>query len=271
MTEPTAPDLEPPDPEALAAARAIVERARAVVALTGAGISTEAGIADFRGPNGVWTKNPAAEKMATLRYYLSDPEVRRRSWRGRLDSPVWSAQPTAGHRALVELERRGCLEAIVTQNVDGLHQLAGSRPDRVVEVHGTAHWTMCWSCGDRLPTQTVLERVRAGEEDPRCRRPVAESGAPCGGILKTATISFGQSLVREDIERAERAANRADVLLAVGTTLEVQPVAGIVPLAARMGARVVIVNGSPTALDRLADVVVRGRIGEVLPALVRPD
>jgi NAD-dependent deacetylase len=238
------------------------------VALTGAGISTDAGIADFRGPNGLWTKNPAAERAATLHHYLTDTELRRGSWRARIDSPVWSAQPTAGHRALVEFERRGSLELIVTQNVDGLHQLAGSTPEKVVEVHGTAHWTVCWSCGHRQPTLTVLARVRAGDDDPRCEQSGPPTSARCGGILKTATISFGQSLVADDLERAQLAAARADLLLAVGSTLEVQPVAGIVPLARRMGASVVIVNGSPTALDRLADVVVRGRIGQVLPALV---
>jgi NAD-dependent deacetylase len=251
---------ELPAPPEVAEARALLAAARHVVALTGAGISTEAGIPDFRGPQGVWTRDPEAERLSTLQNYLDDPEIRRRAWRTRLDAPVWRAQPTAGHRALVELERRGRLRTIVTQNVDGLHQAAGSSPDIVVEIHGTSHWTACWSCGDRAPTRTVMQRVRAGEDDPACRR--------CGGILKTATVSFGQSLDPGDLERVRRAALACDLLLAIGTTLEVYPVASMVPLAKQAGAQVVIVNGEPTGGDRLADVVVRGRIGEVLPAIV---
>jgi NAD-dependent deacetylase len=243
-------------------ARVLLAGARRVVALTGAGISTDAGIPDFRGPQGVWTRNPSAERLSTLDNYLRDAEVRRAAWRARVDAPVWSARPTAGHLALVDLERRGLLDTIVTQNVDGLHQAAGSAPRIVVEVHGTTHWTACWSCGERWPTLTVLQRVRAGEDDPACQE--------CGGILKTATVSFGQQLDPAVLERAQRAAVACDLLLAIGTTLEVRPVAGIVPLAKVRGAKVVIVNGEPTAGDGLADLVVRGRIGTVLPALVQP-
>jgi NAD-dependent deacetylase len=239
-----------------------------LVALTGAGISTDAGIRDFRGPNGVWTTNPGAERLSTLDAYLGDEETRRAAWQSRLSSPVWGAQPTPGHKALVALERLDLLSLVITQNTDGLHLLAGHQPDRVIEIHGTAHWTECWSCRDRHPTLSVLERVRAGEADPRCTRARADGAGECGGILKTATVSFGQSLDSEALERASRAAARAQVLLAVGTTLEVQPVAGIVPLAKSRGTAVVIVNGSPTALDSLADVVVRGSISEVLPQLV---
>ena len=180
--------------------------------LTGAGISTDSGIADFRGPQGVWTKNPEAEKMATLQAYVSDPELRARSWQNRLTSPMWSASPNAAHRALVDLERSGRLDLLVTQNIDGLHQKAGSDPARMVEIHGTSLEVMCLSCGDRQPAEPVHDRVRAGEADPTC--------AICGGILKSATISFGQSLVAEDLIRAEEAAANCDVLLAVGSTLQ---------------------------------------------------
>ena len=245
--------------EPIATLRRWVDDARRVVALTGAGISTDSGIPDFRGPQGVWTRNPQAERQATLQHYLADAEVRRAAWRARLEHPAWTARPNAGHRALVALERRGTLHALVTQNVDGLHQAAGSGPDRVVEVHGTLHRVTCWSCGRRAPIAEALERVRAGEADPRC--------PACGGIQKSDTISFGQALVPEVIDRALRAATEADLLLAIGTTLEVQPVAGMVPLAARAGARVAIVNAAPTAMDELADLVVRAPIGEVLPAI----
>ena len=235
--------------------------------MTGAGISTDAGIPDFRGPNGVWTRNPAAERLSTLDAYLEDVEVRRTAWRNRLGSPVWNACPTAGHDALVELERQGRLSFVITQNTDGLHQRAGQDPSRVLELHGTAHYTDCWSCGNRTATAAVLERVRAGEDDPHCTVRVAGEHA-CGGVLKSATISFGQSLDPDTLDRAARAASNAEVLLAIGTTLEVHPAAGLVPLARRSGAAIVIVNGSPTALDSLADIVIRGSISAVLPRLV---
>ena len=234
--------------------------AERVVVLTGAGISTDSGIPDFRGPNGVWTKDPAAEKASTLSHYVSDPEVRRVAWRTRLDSPAWSAEPNAGHRALVDLERQGRLHTLVTQNIDELHQRAGSDPALVVEVHGTMRRVACLSCGESAPMERALDRVRAGEEDPACRS--------CGGILKSATISFGQSLVAEDIERAFAAAEACDVLLAVGTSLAVQPVARLVPTAAQSGAAVVILNAEPPPYDSLADAVVAGSISELLPRLV---
>jgi NAD-dependent deacetylase len=237
----------------------ILANAQRITVLTGAGISTDSGIPDFRGPQGVWTKNPAAEKTSTLQHYLGDPEVRREAWQQRLHSPAWEAQPNPGHRAIVELERQGRLVAVVTQNIDGLHLKAGNSPGLVVEVHGTIHRVRCWSCGWEGPMPETLERVRDGEDDPRC--------VVCGGILKSATVSFGQSLDPETMARAERAALTCDALLAVGTSLAVYPVAGLVPLAHRNGALVVIVNAEPTPFDSIATVV-RGSISEVLPELV---
>jgi len=243
-----------------------IDTAQRVVVLTGAGISTDSGIPDFRGPQGVWTKNPGAERRASIHNYLQDPEVRRRSWQDRLDSTAWKAEPNAGHRALVVLERRGKLHTLITQNIDGLHQRAGTDPERMVEIHGTIHWTVCMSCGDRRPMPEVLERVKAGEPDPAC---LAPSGATsCGGILKSATISFGQSLVPEDLARAELAASRCDLLLAVGSSLTVFPAAALAPLARQSGARLVIVNGEPTPYDDAANAVLRAPISEVLPAIV---
>jgi NAD-dependent deacetylase len=238
-----------------------VDSSARIVALTGAGISTESGIPDFRGPQGVWTRNPRAEKLSNIHHYMSDPEVRRLSWQSRVDHPAWHAQPNAGHRALVELERRGKLHALITQNIDGLHQRAGNSPDRVIEVHGTVHDVVCMSCGWRGAMQPVLERVRAGEADPPCER--------CRGILKSATISFGQPLVPEVIRRAMQAATEADLLFAVGTSLQVYPVAGAVPAAKRSGARVVIVNAEPTPFDDTVDAVLLMPIGEILPTLCR--
>jgi NAD-dependent deacetylase len=243
----------------LGAVKGWIDAAKRVVVLSGAGISTDSGIPDFRGPQGVWTRNPKAEKLSDIRYYMSDPEVRRLSWQSRLDHTAWSAQPNAGHHALVALERRGKLHALITQNIDELHQLAGNAAARVIEVHGTMRKAICMSCGWRGPMQETLERVRAGEEDPPCRL--------CGGILKSATISFGQALVPEVIDRALRVAAEADVFLSVGTSLQVYPVAGAVPMAKSAGARVIILNAQETPFDNIADAVLQGSISEILPQI----
>ena len=248
---------------AIETVRGWLRDAKQVVVLTGAGISTDSGIPDFRGPQGIWTKNPGAERKATLEHQVSDPEVRKRRWRDRVESFGTSRKPNPGHYALVELERRGMLHTLITQNVDGLHLLAGTSPERVVEIHGTVREVGCLSCGERAPIERALERVRAGEEDPPCRS--------CGGILKVATISFGQGLVPEDLRRSEEAALACDLLLAVGTTLLVFPIAGVVPIAKHAGARIVIINGEPTEMDELGDAVIRDSISEVLQALVAPD
>jgi len=198
--------------------------------------------------------------MSNIHYYLADPEVRKASWQNRLSSPAWGAAPNAGHKALAHLEQKGKLHALITQNIDELHQIAGNSAERVIEVHGTMRKFMCWGCGMRGPMQLVLERVRAGEEDPPCR--------DCGGILKSDTISFGQQLVPEVLERAMRAAGDADFFLAVGTSLQVYPVAGAVDIARAAGARIVIVNAQPTPFDGVADAVFHESISEVLPKII---
>lgn len=236
-----------------------MDEAKRVVVLTGAGISTDSGIPDFRGSQGVWTTNPKAEKLSDIRFYMADPEVRRLAWQSRMDHGAWRAKPNAGHIAIVGLERRGKLHALITQNVDELHQVAGNSADKVIEVHGTMRKVVCMGCGWRGPMLETLERVKAGETDPPCRA--------CGGILKSATISFGQPLVPEVIDRALRSAAEADLLVAVGTTLQVYPVAGAVPAAKSAGARVVIINAEPTAMDGIADAVLRGSISEILPSI----
>jgi NAD-dependent deacetylase len=252
----------PPDADALIdEVSSWIDAATAVAVLTGAGISTDSGIPDFRGPQGVWTKNPAAEKASRIEYYVSDPEVRKARWRQMVERKETPApQPNAGHRALVTLERRGKLSALITQNVDGLHLAAGNDPALIVEVHGNTREVSCLSCGERAAIERALARVAAGEDDPPCRT--------CGGILKTATVSFGQSLPVDAMVRAEAAAESCDVMLAIGTTLGVWPVAGVVPLARQSGARVVILNAEPTEMDSLADAILRGSISDVLPRLV---
>jgi NAD-dependent deacetylase len=233
--------------------------ARHIVALTGAGISTDSGIPDFRGPQGVWTKDPHAEKMSNIHYYLGDVEVRKAAWQNRLTSPAWNARPNLGHMALVQLERQKKLHALVTQNIDGLHQIAGNSPEVVIEVHGTMRRVMCWDCGMRAPMEKAIERVRAGDPDPRCR--------DCGGILKSDTISFGQQLVPEVIDRAMQVAAEADLFIAVGTSLQVYPIAGAVEIAHQAGAKVVILNAQPTPFDDIAAAVLRGSISEVLAGI----
>ena len=242
--------------------RGWIDDAQRIVVLTGAGISTDSGIPDFRGPQGLWTRNPLAEKMSNIHYYLADPEVRKLSWQNRLTSPAWNAKPNAGHLSLVVLEQRNKLHALITQNIDELHQLAGNSPEKVIEVHGTMRRVMCMSCGMRAPMQKALDRVRAGEEDPKCR--------DCAGILKSDTISFGQQLVPEVIDRAMQVAAEGDFFLAIGTSLQVYPVAGAVDIARSAGARVVIVNAERTPFDDVADAVLRGSISEVLSKLVMP-
>jgi len=237
-----------------------VDGAARVVALTGAGISTDSGIPDFRGPRGVWTKNPLAEKLSNIHYYMADAEVRKAAWRARMDHVAWSAQPNPGHRALAALEKRGKLHALITQNIDELHQAAGNSPEKVIEVHGTMRKVVCMECGMTAPMQKALDRVRAGEDDPPCR--------DCGGILKSATVSFGQALVPEVIDAAMRAAEEADLFLAIGSTLQVYPVAGAVPLARAAGAKLVIINAEPTQFDDIADAVFREPISKVLPGLL---
>lgn len=232
--------------------------AHRICVLTGAGVSTDSGVPDYRGPQGVWTRDPDAEKLVTLSWYLRDPEIRRRSWLMRRDLVAAAPSPNPGHAALVDLQRQGRLRALLTQNVDGLHQAAGSTD--VLELHGTVHTVECTGCGARFPTADVLARVDAGEPDPAC--PV------CGGVLKTATVYFEQALDADVLDAAAQAAADCEVFLAVGTSLGVHPAAGLVEVAAAHGARVVIVNAEPTPYDGLADLVVREPISAALPRLL---
>ncbi|MDA8298203.1 MAG: NAD-dependent deacetylase [Actinomycetota bacterium] len=246
-------------------AHGLVGRATRIVVLSGAGISTDSGIPDFRGPNGLWAKDPGAERRATLAAYLSDPELRSTAWQRLADRSRPDPVPNAGHRALVGLEDAGRLELLATQNTDGLHLAAGHHPERVVELHGSSRRTRCWRCGVEQDTDRVLERVRAGETDPCCTATIA--GAPCGGLLKRSTILFGEPLDAAALRRAALAVRDADLLMAVGTTLSVHPAAGLVHLAHELGRPIVILTRGPTELDHLASARLDGSISELLPAL----
>ena len=241
-------------------AAALITASRRILALTGAGLSTASGIPDFRGPQGRWTLDPDAERISTLSYYLDDPDVRRRAWRARADSPHWASSPNAGHLALVDLERAGRLAGIVTQNTDGLHLLAGSSPELVHEAHGNARTWRCEDCRHTGPMLEMVERVRAGDDDPRC--------PDCGGIARAATILFGELLDSQVIEAAADAAQDCDLFVAVGTSLTVHPAAGLLPLAFRSGAPAVIVNEQETAYDDLAAAVIREPVADVLATLL---
>jgi NAD-dependent deacetylase len=233
---------------------------RRVAVLTGAGISTDSGIPDFRGPAGLWTRDPAAEKMSTYQVYVADPAVRQRSWQARLAHPAWSAEPNQAHLALARLAASGMDTQVITQNIDGLHQRAGLADDQVLELHGTMYSVVCTSCGARTAMSAALVRVRAGEADPPC--------VDCGGILKSATVMFGQSLDTDVLSRAAAAAQAADLFLAVGSTLTVEPAASLCAVAVRAGAPLVIVNRDPTPYDEIATAIVREPISAAVPAIV---
>jgi len=242
----------------------LVAASQRIAVLSGAGLSTASGIPDFRGPQGLWTTNPGAEALTDIETYVTDEEVRKLAWQSRLHSPVWAATPNAGHAALVDLEHSGRLAGIVTQNIDGLHQAAGSNPDLIVEVHGSVRRAVCLKCGHEQPIEIVLERVENGDLDPRCQ----VGDVACGGLLKSATISFGQQLNPLSMPRAAAMATSCDVLLCLGSTLGVYPVASIVPLAKDQGAKLVICNMGQTSMDDLADVLVAGDLAEILPELL---
>ncbi|MFI8164938.1 SIR2 family NAD-dependent protein deacylase [Streptomyces sp. NPDC085931] len=232
-----------------------------VALLTGAGISTDSGIPDYRGPNGLWRRDPDAEKLVTYEHYMGDPEIRRRSWRMRRESHALRPEPNAAHRAVAELERSGVPVRVITQNVDGLHQQAGMPARKVLELHGTARRFVCTGCPARGPVEEVFARIEAGEDDPACRE--------CGGILKPATVMFGERLDPVVLGEAAAISKACEVFVAVGTSLQVQPAAGLAGVAADHGARLIIVNAEPTPYDERADEIVREPIGTALPALLR--
>ncbi|MDQ0773427.1 NAD-dependent deacetylase [Streptomyces aurantiacus] len=232
-----------------------------VALLSGAGVSTDSGIPDYRGPNGVWRRDPEAQRLVTYEYYMGDPEIRRRSWQMRRKNRTLQAEPNAAHRAVAELERAGVPVRVITQNVDGLHQLAGMPARKVLELHGSARSVVCTECRARGPMEDALARVEAGESDPPCLE--------CGGILKSATVMFGERLDPEVLGEALAIAKACQVFIAVGTSLQVQPAAGLAGVAADHEARLVIVNAEPTPYDDRADEVIREPIGTSLPQLLR--
>ncbi|GGU79845.1 NAD-dependent protein deacetylase 2 [Streptomyces albospinus] len=252
-----------------------------VAILSGAGISADSGIPDYRGRaqrwgrpraepgGGLWRRDPDAEKLVTYDVYMADPEIRRRSWRMRQESPAFRARPNAAHEAVAALARSGTPVRVITQNVDGLHQLAGLPERKVLELHGTARAVTCTRCHARSSMEEALERVAAGDPDPAC--------LVCGGILKSATVMFGERLDPQVLGTALGVAKAAEVFVAVGTTLQVQPAASLAGVAAEHGAQLIIVNAQPTPYDAppatagrcpQAAEVIREPIGTALPRLL---
>lgn len=227
------------------------------VAFTGAGISTESGIADFRSPGGVWSRH----QPVYYQDFLRDPAERRRYWRIRQESVpgFLAAKPNAGHRALARLERMGHLLGVVTQNIDELHQRAGSRC--VLEIHGTAMKVRCLDCDKRFGCEELQTRLEAGDDEPRCDE--------CGGILKSLTVSFGEPLPDDVWMQSAQLVRQCDVFLVLGSSLVVQPAASLPETALRSGARLVIVNRDPTPLDSAADLVIHAGIGATMQAVMR--
>lgn len=242
----------------IAPARAWIAAASNIVGFTGAGISTESGIPDFRSPGGVWARN----RIIEFDEFCASREARIEAWRQRVEMwpPMRDARPNPGHDAFVELERRGKLRAMITQNIDGLHQRAGQSPDLMIELHGTNLWAACLSCGRRISMDEAIARVEGGDLAPEC--------AACGGILKAATVSFGQAMPEREMARAVEAARRCEVFLAVGSSLVVHPAAGLPALAKRAGAKLILINRTVTPLDDVADLVLRDEIGRTLPELL---
>ncbi|WP_063760441.1 SIR2 family NAD-dependent protein deacylase [Streptomyces sp. NRRL S-241] len=233
---------------------------RRLVVFSGAGLSTDSGIQDFRGPSGVWTLSPGQQTRHTYQAFMTDPDLRVSYWKTRYEHPAWEAEPNAGHRAVATLADSDIDTVVVTQNTDGLHQLAGTPADRVVELHGTMRTTLCVACGYRGPTTDVLTRIAAGEATPSCPQ--------CGGIQKTASTMFGQTMSPEVFARAQEAVTSCDLILATGTTLTVEPAGSLCAAAVHAGATLVIVNWDPTPYDAIATDLIRDPLGEALPRIV---
>ncbi len=242
----------------------LVDAASRIVAFTGAGISTESGIPDFRSPGGVWTKY----RPIDFGEFIASEEARRESWRRKIgsDRTISKARPNRGHLALAELRRRGKLHRVITQNVDGLHQESGIPDGDVIELHGNATYAACLDCRERYELEPIVAAFQEREELPVCSRE-SRVGAVCGGIIKTATISFGQAMPDDAMRRAHEATFAADLFLAIGSSLVVYPAAGFPALAKERGAQLVILNREATDLDEIADLVVHDEIGPTLGAI----
>jgi NAD-dependent deacetylase len=247
-------------PSLIAQAADWIRESSRLVVFTGAGLSTESGIPDFRSPGGVWSRYHPAD--FDFQNFLASEASRERYWQMATEmyGAIRAAEPNAAHRAVYELDRWGKLAAVITQNIDGLHERAGHSPEKVIELHGTALHVTCLQCGKRYEREGIQQRLQRGVKAPTCDH--------CGGPLKPATISFGQAMPDRETREAYRLASRADLFLVIGSSLVVQPAASLPLAAKRGGARLVIINRDPTPYDDLADLVIPGSAGEILTAVV---
>ena len=237
----------------------LIDQAVSVVVFTGAGVSTESGIPDFRSPGGFWTRFDPED--FTIDRFLASPETRRKQWRFLMAGELFrDTGPNAGHLAIAELERLGKLDCVITQNIDNLHQRAGNAPDRVFELHGNMRWIRCLDCGERFRLEELLAKHAAADEPPSC--------AVCGGILKPDVVFFGEALPEPTLQEAIRHASQCDLLIVVGSSLVVYPAAYMPLYAKQSGARLVIVNLTPTPADRIADVVIHAAAGETMARIL---
>lgn len=237
----------------------LIVSSKKLVVFTGAGVSTESGIPDFRSPGGIWSKfNP---DDFTYQKFLKDPEVRKRQWQMfSMFRMIDLVQPNPAHYAIAELDKLGKLDCVITQNVDGLHQKAGVPEEKVIELHGTTKWVKCLGCGKRYPMSEIANRLEAGVEDPVCD--------DCGGILKRATISFGEPMPVKETSEAERRSRECDLMIVVGSSLVVYPAAYMPIYATESGAKLVIINVGTTSMDRFANVCINEKAGEVMSKIL---
>lgn len=236
----------------------LIIEAGKVAVFTGAGVSTESGISDFRSPDGIWSRYDPED--FTIQRFVSDKESRKRNWQLRKELVSANYQPNPAHYAIVELEKLGKLSCVITQNIDGLHHAAGNTEEKIIELHGTIKFVKCLKCDDRLLMVDVLKRIDEGEEDPHCKK--------CGGLLKAATVSFGEAMPLNEMLRAEQCSKECDLFIVIGSSLLVYPAASMPIIAKQAGARLVIINYTPTDMDSQADITIHEKAGSVMKAML---
>ena len=233
-------------------------QAEKVAVFTGAGVSTESGISDFRSPDGIWSRYDPED--FTIQRFVSDKEARKRNWQLRKELVSANYQPNPAHHAIADLEQLEKLSGVITQNIDGLHHAAGNSEEKIIELHGTIKYAKCLECNDRLPMIDVLNRIDEGEEDPHCKK--------CGGLLKAATISFGEAMPVDEMRRAEICSRECGLFIVIGSSLLVYPAASMPIIAKQAGSKLVIINYTPTDMDSQADIVIHDKAGPVMKAIL---
>lgn len=237
----------------------LILEAEKIAVFTGAGVSTESGIPDFRSPDGIWARYDPED--FTLQRFVADKESRKRNWQMRKELVSADYKPNTAHYAIKELEELGKLACVITQNIDGLHHAAGNSEEKIIELHGTIKYAKCMECLDQLALTEVLTRIDEGEEDPHCRK--------CGGLLKAATIAFGEAMPQDKMQQAEQCSRACDLFIVIGSSLVVYPAASMPLIAKHAGAKIVIINYTPTEMDHQADVLIHAKAGAVMESILQ--